>query len=66
MIQIVPTSVRLPLGVEVEEAVIEIDLTGIQIESLQMVQTQVHEELKEHELITYVQYENIQKENAQL
>ena len=54
VIQIVPTSVRLPPSVEVEQAgFIEIDLVGIPIESLQMVQTQVHEELKERELIMY-------------
>ena len=47
MIHIFPTSVRLLLGVEVEHAgFTEVDLVGIPIESLQMVHTQVHKELK--------------------
>lgn len=54
VIQIVPTNVWLPLGVKVEQAgFIEINLVGIPIESLQLVQTQVKEELKEREQTTY-------------
>ena len=49
-----PTSVRLLPGVKVEQAgFIEINLAGIPIESFHLVQTQVQEELKECELITY-------------
>lgn len=58
--QILPTSIKLPPSVEVEHAgFIEVDLVGIPIESSQMVQTQVHEELKECELIKYMQNENL-------
>ena len=67
IIRIFPTHVILPPGVEVEHArFIEVDLTRIPIESLQMVQTQDHEELKECELIQCAQNEKLQKENDQL
>ena len=67
VIRIMPTSMRIPPSVEVEQVgFIEVDLTGIPIESLQLVQTQVQEELKEHELITHAQNEKLQKENYQL
>lgn len=67
IIQIQPTSVRLPPGIQVEqEGFTEVDLTGIPTETLQMVQIQVHEELREHELSTYAQNEKLMKDNTQL
>ena len=67
IICIFPTSVKLPPGVEVEHAgFIKVDLARIPLESLQMIQAQVNEELREHELITYAKNKNLQKEKSQL
>lgn len=67
VIRIVPTGVRLPLGVEIEQAgFIKIDLEGIPLESFQLVQTQVQEEMRERELLTYAHNEKLRKENDQL
>lgn len=66
-IQILPASVRLPSGSQVEQTgFIEVDLARFPIETLQMVQLQVHEELREWELSTYMQNEKIVKDNAKL
>lgn len=67
IIQILPTSVRLPPGIQVKHAgFIEVELARISTKTLQMVQIQVHEGLREHELSTYVQNEKLMKDNAQL
>ena len=66
-IQILPTSIRLPSRSPIEQAgFIEVDLAGIPTETLQMVQVQVQEELRERELTTYQQNERLMKENDQL
>ena len=67
MVQILPASVRLPSGSQIEQTgFIEVDLAGIPTKTLQMVQVQVHEELKERELSTYTQNEKLVKDNAKL
>ena len=67
VIQILPTSVRISPSIQVEKAgFIEVDLVGILIETLQMVQLQVHEELRECYLSTYAQNEKLMKDNAYL
>ena len=60
----IPTSVRLPSGSPIEQiGFIEVDLAGIPTETLQMVQVQFQEELRERELTTYQQNEKLRKEN---
>ena len=55
-IHILPTSIRLSPGIEFEHMrFIEVDLSRIPVESLQMVQEQVNEEIRECEMITYAQ-----------
>lgn len=66
-IQILPTSVILLSRSSIEQiGFIEVDLAGILTKTLQMVQVQVQEELRERELITYQQNERLTKENDQL
>ena len=66
-VQILPAIVRLPSGSQIEQTrFIELDLARIPIETLKMVQLQVHEELREQELSTYTQNEKIVKDNAKL
>ena len=58
---------RMPLGVEIEKAgFIKIDLVGILLESLHLVQTQIQEEMRGRELFTYTQNEKLKKENNHL
>lgn len=45
---------------------IVIDLVGIPLESLQLIQTQVQEEMRERKLFTYAQNEKLKKKNDQL
>ena len=58
---------RLSPSVEIEQVrFIDIDLAGIPLEGLKLVQTQVQEEMRECELLTYTQNEKLKKENDQL
>lgn len=58
---------RLPPSVEIKQArFIEINLIGIPLESLQLVQTQVQEEMSERKLFTYVHNKKLKKKNDQL
>ena len=67
LVLILPTSVRLPSGSQIEKTgFIEVDLAGIPIETLQIVQVQVHEELRERELSNYRQNEKLKKDTDQL
>ena len=63
-VRILPTSVKLPSRSPIEQTgFIEVDLAGIPIDTLQMVQVQVQEELRDRELVTYQQNEKLAKEN---
>ena len=67
MVRILPTSVRLPSRSQIEKTgFIEVNLAGIPTETLQLVEVQVQEELRERELSTYMQNEKLKKENDQL
>ena len=67
VISIVPTGVRLPPDVEIEQAgFIQIDLAGIPLKILQLAQTQVQEVMRERELFRYTKNEKLKKENDQL
>ena len=67
MVHILPTSVRLPSRSLIEKTwFIEVGLVGIPIETLQMVQLQAQEELRERELSTYTQNDKLVKDNVKL
>lgn len=64
---IFPTSVRLPSRIPIEKTgFIELNLIDILIETLQIVQVQVQEELREREISTYKKNEKLIKDNDQL
>ena len=53
LVRILPTSVKLPLGSPIEQTrFIEVDLAGILTDTLQIVQVQVQEELRDREVVT--------------
>ena len=60
-------SVRIPSGSPIEQTwFIKVDLAGIPTDTLQMIQVQVQEELRDREVATYQQNEKLAKENDQL